>query len=220
MEIDTIKANLENSDYESRLKAISALRNYPPEIAIPLLIKHIHDPEFLVRTFVARELGRQKTADAFAGLLEMMMFDNTPNVRAEAANSLSLFEKISAPHLVQTFLKDDHWLVRRSILAALVEMDCPDALLEVCLMAIGGTDATVQEAAVSALGALANSSQADQALSHLLTLKTSESPRIRIRVAHALKSFNTSEAKASLAELRTDNDHTVVGAAMEPLLEE
>jgi HEAT repeat protein len=218
MELHQIESNLHHSDYGYRLKAVSALRDYPPEVALPLLVKHIQDPEFLVRSFVARELGLQQTADAFAGLLEMVMFDNTPNVRAEAANSLSLFGRISTPHLVQTFFKDQHWLVRRSILAALVEMDCPEALLEVCLLALEGEEPTVRESAVDALGSLANASQMDGALSQLLALKCEDSARIRTRVAHALKHFDTPEAKAALAELRSDTDHTVVGAAMEPML--
>ena len=82
--------------------------------------------------FVARELGRQKTSESFASLPQIMKFDNTPNLRAEAANSLSLFGEVSASHLVQTFFRDDHWLVRRSTLAALVEMNCSEEVLEVC----------------------------------------------------------------------------------------
>lgn len=220
MDINEIKENLQNSDYGHRLKAIAALRNHVPEVALPLLIKHIQDPEFLVRSFVARELGQQKTADAFAGLLEIMRFDNTPNVRAEAANSLSLFGRASISHLVQTFARDDHWLVRRSILAALVEMECPEELLEACHLGIAGEDNAVQESSIDALASLANSSQKDAALSRLLALKASESPRIRTRVAYALKHFDTSAAKAALVELRADSDHAVVGAAMEALLEE
>lgn len=220
MELQDIEQNLQNSDYQYRLKAIAALREYPPDIAMPFLTKHILDEEFLVRTFVARELGHQKAADAFSGLLELIMFDNTPNVRAEAANSLSLFGRIAASHLLKSFIRDEHWLVRTSILAALVEMDCPDVLLEVCQMAISGEDRPVQEAAIDALGSLAGSGQKDNALAYLLELITSEAPHIRARGASALKHFDTPAAKDALIELRADQDHTVVGAAMEPLLEE
>ncbi|MDA0267167.1 MAG: HEAT repeat domain-containing protein [Cyanobacteria bacterium] len=220
MELPQIESNLQNSDYNYRIKAIAALRDYPSDIATPLLTKHILDQEFLVRTFVARELGHQQTSDAFAGLLELIMLDNTPNVRAEAANSLSLFGQISTPHLLQSFVKDDHWLVRTSILAALVEMDCPEVLLEVCLVAIAGEDIPVQEAAISALGSLAHSSQTDNALSQLLILKDSETTHLRARSASALQHFKSPAAKAALAELRADHDHTVIRAAMEPLLEE
>ncbi|BAY65371.1 HEAT domain-containing protein [Calothrix brevissima NIES-22] len=218
MDLSQIETELQNPDFQYRLKAISALQNYPADVAVPLLNRHIQDPEFLVRTFVARELGKQKTSESFAALLQIIKFDNTPNVRAEACNSLSLFGKVSASHLVQTFLRDDHWLVRRSILAALVEMDCPEEVLEVCLLGLDGDDAAVQEASVDGLGWLANSRQSAAALSQLLILKNSASEYIRVRVAYALKHFNNPEAKAALAELRQDTDHRVVGAAMETLI--
>lgn len=218
MELDQIEINLQNSDFKYRLDAIAALKNYPAEVAVPLLTKHIQDPEFLVRSFVARGLGNHQTSESFAALLQIMKFDNTPNVRAEAANSLSLFGKISASHLVQAFFIDDHWLLRRSILAALVELDCPEELLEVCIQGIQAEDVTVQEAAVEMLGSLAGSRQHQAALSQLLNLKNSESEGIRVQVAYALKHFNDLDAKQALAQLRQDADHRVVGAAMEDLL--
>jgi HEAT repeat protein len=218
MELHQIETDLQNSDFQYRLKAISALKDYPPEVALPLLTQHLQDPEFLVRSFVARELGRQKTSESFGALLQIMKLDNTPNVRAEAANSLSLFGRIAASHLVETFFRDDHWLVRRSILSALVEMDCSEALLEVCIQALAGEDAAVQAEAVDALGTLAETRQAETALAYLLSLKNSESDRLRVRVAYALKHFNTPEAKAALIQLRQDPDHRVVAAAMENLL--
>jgi hypothetical protein len=218
MDLNHIETDLQNSDFQYRLKAIAALKAYPAEVAVPLLTQHLHDPEFLVRTFVARELGRQKTSESFAGLLQLMRFDNTPNVRAEAANSLSLFGRISAAHLVQTFFTDDHWLVRRSILAALVEMECIEEVLEVCEVGLSGEDAAVQEGSVDALGALANSRQQATALARLLQLSQSEAAYIRVRVAYALKGFDQPEAQVALAQLRQDADHRVVGAAMENLI--
>ena len=218
MDLNQIETNLQNSDFQYRIKAIAALKDYSADVAVPILTHHIQDSEFLVRTFVARELGRQKTSESFAALLQIMRFDNTPNVRAEAANSLSLFGRISASHLVQTFFRDDHWLVRRSILAALVEMECPEEVLEVCGLGLEGTDAAVQEASIDALGALADSRQSEAALSQLLTLKKSEFDYIRVRVAYALKHFDVPESKEALSQLRQDSDHRVVGAAMEELL--
>ncbi|PZO40677.1 MAG: phycocyanobilin lyase [Pseudanabaena frigida] len=218
MDLPQIETDLQNPDFQYRLKAIAALKDYDADIAIPILTKHIKDPEFLVRTFVARELGRQKTSESFASLLQIMRFDNTPNVRAEAANSLSLFDRVAASHLVQAFFKDDHWLVRRSILAALVEMECYEEVLEVCLLGIEGEDATVQEACIDGLGALAASRQAEVALTKLLQLKDSEFEYIRVRVAYALMQFDTPEAKEAMSKLRQDSDYRVVGAAMENLL--
>ena len=218
MDLQQIEMNLQHSDFQYRLQAIAALKTHPADIAVPILSRHIQDPEFLVRTFVAREFGRQRTSEAFAALLQMMRFDNTPNVRAEAANSLSLFDRVSTSHLVQAFVIDDHWLVRRSILAALVEMDCPEELLEVCHQGLNGDDTTVQEASVGALASLAHSRQAEAALSQLLMLKDSEVDRIRLQTAYALKQFDRPAAKTALAQLRHDHNHQVVGAAMEELL--
>ena len=218
MELPQIETDLQNPDFQYRLKAISALKNYPPEVAVPLLIDRLHDPEFLVRSFVARELGNQQTPESFAALLELVKLDNTPNVRAEAANSISLFGKISASHLVQIFFTDDHWLVRRSILAALVDLECYEELLEVCLKSLAGEDEPVRETAVDALGSLAGSPQHMAGLTQILALQKAESPHMRIRVAYALKHFDDSAAKDALTHLRQDADHRVVGAAMENLL--
>ncbi len=220
MDLNQIETDLKNPDFQYRLKAIAALKEYPAEVAVPLLAQSSQDPEFLVRTFVARELGRQKTPESFASLLAIMRFDNTPNVRAEAANSLSLFDRVSASHLVQTFFTDDHWLVRRSILAALVEMECYEEVVEICDVGLAGEDAAVQEACVDALGSLVNSRQHSAALTRLLSLGRSELEYIRVRVAYALMHFDTPEAKAILADLRQDADHRVVGASMENLLPE
>lgn len=218
MDLSQIEADRQSPDFQYRIKAIAALKNYPSGVAVPIITQHIQDPEFLVRTFVARELGRQKTSESFAALLQIMQFDNTPNVRAEAANSLSLFGRVAASHLVQTFFRDDHWLVRRSILAALVEMECSEEVLEVCGIGLEGNDAAVQEASIDGLGALATSRQSETALFQLLVLKESQAEYIRVRVAYALKQFDAAEAKAALAQLRQDSDHRVVGAAMEDLL--
>jgi HEAT repeat protein len=219
MDLHQIETDLQNPDFQYRLKAIGALKDHPAEVAVPILNRHVSDEEFLVRTFVARELGIKRTSESFAALLQIMKFDNTPNVRAEAANSLSYFGPVSFAHLVQAFFQDDHWLVRRSILAALVELKCTEELLEVCIQGLQGEDIPVQEASVSALGALAGSPQQAAALSQLLTLKDSEFEYIRIQVAYALKHFEVPEAKEALAQLRQDPNHQVVGAALEDLIE-
>lgn len=217
MELSDITAGLAHSDFQYRLKAIAALKDYPAAIAVPLLLQTVNDTEFLVRTFVAMGLGKQPTAESFAALLELMKLDNTPSVRAEAANSLSLFGRGAASHLVQAFIQDDHWLLRRSILAALADLRCLPELYEVCLQALAGDDAPVQETAIAALGLLAGSPQQGPALAQLLTLSAATAQNIRQHVAYALKSFDDPQARAALAQLRQDADHRVVGAALEDL---
>lgn len=218
MDIEEIKSCLNNPDFQYRLKGVAALKDHKPEIAVPLLKSKVDDPEFLVRSFVSRAFGTQQTAESFAALLQMMKFDNTPNVRAEAANSLSLFGRCAASHLVVTFFQDDHWLVRRSILAVLIDMECESELFEVCIEALASDDMTTQEAAVDALGTLVGTTQEQAALSQLLGLVSSQSERIRQHVASALKGFDYPQVREVLSQLRQDSNSRVVAAALEHLL--
>lgn len=218
MELDEIKQGLNQSDFQYRLKAITALKDYDAEVAVPLLLSQRHDSEFLVRSFVAMGLGQKQSAESFAALLEMVKFDRDTNVKAEAANSLSLYGTVATSHLVLAFYRDTNWLVRRSILAAMMDLDCPSELMDVCLLALIDEDPTVRESAIDALGVLANTKEHDAALSELLKRVNSDSWHIRMRVARALKHFNDPQAKEALLQLRQDEEHQVVAAALEDLL--
>ncbi|NEO34576.1 MAG: HEAT repeat domain-containing protein [Symploca sp. SIO3C6] len=215
MELDDIRAALTDSDYQHRLKAIAALREYEPDVAIPLLTSRLNDPEFLVRSFVAMGLGHQQGPESFAALLQMIKLERDTNVKAEAANSLSLYGKVSITHLVTAFFQNDNWLVRRSIIAAVAEMDCPEELYEIALEALMDHDLTVQQSGIDALGLLSNTSHQDDALEQLLGYVKADTDQIRTRVAYALKRFDDPRALESLACLRQDPNHTVVGATLE-----
>jgi HEAT repeat protein len=218
MEISQIEAYLKSSDSQERLKAIVELRHYDSDVAVPLLLSRIRDNEFIVRSFIAMGLGKKQSAEAFAALLELMQFDRDSNVRAEAANSLSFYGEVAAPHLVAAFYRDDHWLVRRSILAALIELNRPEDLLEVCLCGLAGEDPTVQEACIEGLGLFAGTTKQDIALEKLLSLAQSESWRTRSRVAKTLGKFDDAKATEALMQLKQDEDHRVVGSVLESLL--
>lgn len=218
MDIDLIKAYLQDSDPQKRMKAVLELRGVDTEIAVPLLVAQMKDSEFLVRSFVAMGLGKKQNAESFSRLLEMMKFDRDPNVRAESANSLSLFGEVSASHLLLMFEKDDNWLVRRSILAALAELNCPLELFESALMGLEGDDQSVMESSIECLSLLSDSSKQTDALAKLLSLAEHESWRVRLKVAKALGKFSDSKAKKALEKLKSDTDHRVVGAALESLV--
>ena len=218
MDIDLIKAYLKDSDPQKRMKAVLELRSFDTEIAVPLLIAQMKDSEFLVRSFVAMGLGKKQNAESFSRLLEMMKFDRDPNVRAESANSLSLYGEVAASHLLLMFEKDDNWLVRRSILAALAELSCPLELFESVLMGLEGDDQSVMESSIECLSILSGSSKQDSALARLLSLVEHESYRVRLRVAKALGKFKDDDAKEALEKLKLDADHRVVGAALESLV--
>lgn len=214
MELSQIEAYLANPDPMERLKAILELKNHEAEVAVPLLLSQMQEKEFLVRSFVAMGLGKQRTDDAFAALLQMMKFDRDPHVRAEAANSLSMFEQLSVSHLVVSFYQDDHWLVRRSIIAALTELNCPEELLEACALGVNAEDLSVQEASVDGLSLLAKTPKQEEALTQLLLKVNDTSWRVRVSVVKALGHFDNLKAQSALQYLSKDVDHRVVEAVL------
>lgn len=217
MDVSEIAASLESSDPQVRLRALTALRQHDPAVALPVLLSQVDDTEFMVRSFVAMGLRKIQTAESFAALLKMMQFDRDPNVRAEAANSLSTFGTEAIEHLVEAFRRDDNWLVRRSIMAPLYEMQSPDAVFEICAIGLEGEDMTVQEVAIDGLGLLANTEKQAAALEKLFPLVSDDSWRIRQRVARALLKFDNPQARAAVSYLAKDRDSRVVGATMPSL---
>ena len=217
MDIDLIKTYLKDSDPQKRMKALFELRKHDKEVAVPLLVENMNDDEFLVRSFVAMGLRRTQNDESFARLLEMMKGDRDPNVRAEAANSLSYYGEVSIPHLLSMFKQDNHWLIRRSILAAFVDLNPPAELLEVARIGIAGDDLSVMESSIDCLGILSDT-ETDRALSELLPLVNHQSWRIRSRVARALSRFDRPSAKEALELLKEDSDHRVVGAVLDSLV--
>lgn len=218
MDIEQIKTALDDANPQQRMKGIRELRNYEAEIAAPLLLDHVNDQEFLVRSFVAMGLGRKQSDAAFEALLEMMENDKDPNVRAEAANSLSFYGEVAVSHLRQMYESDDHWLVRRSIIAVMVDLKSPQELLEICEIGLSGEDEPVMESCLSALGLFANAPQQTAALKLLLAWADDESWRIRLQVAKSLGKYQHPDAIAILNQLKTDQDHRVVGAVLETMI--
>ena len=218
MNLDQIKAFLASSNPQERMKAVRELKDYQPDVAVPLLKTKIKDKEFLVRSFVAMGLGKKQNAESFAALLEMTKFDSDPNVRAEAANSLSYYGTVSASHLSLMFERDDHWLVRRSIIAALADLDCPEEFWEICLLGLEGEDDTVRASCINCLSRFANTDKQEIALEKLLSWSENEWWQTRVQVAKSLAKFNHPQARETLNKLREDEDHRVVAAVLESLV--
>lgn len=218
MDLEQIKNALNDSNPQQRMRAIRELRSFEADIAVPLLLEHTNDSEFLVRSYVAMGLGKKQTDRAYDALLEMTQNDSDPNVRAEAANSLSFYGDMAIAPLRKMYQDDDHWLVRRSIIAAIADLNSPQELLEICAIGISGDDQPVMESCIGCLGLLANSSQQPEALKLLLPLVEDESWRIRLQVAKALGKYDTPEAIAAIEKFKTDEDHRVVGAALESMV--
>jgi len=218
MDIQEIKDALDNSDPQKRMRGVRELRNYEADVAVPLLLNRIKDKEFLVRSFVAMGLKNKKSPEAFDALLEMMKSDGDPNVRSEAANSLSYYGDEAVPYLRKMYEEDDHWLVRRSIIAAIADSNAPQELLEICAIGLSGTDEPVQSSCIGCLGLFSDTERQESALNLLLPLIEDKSWRIRLQVAKSLGKYDSEKAKKALNQLKTDDNHKVVAAVLESLL--
>ena len=226
MNISEIKTLLASEDAQLRLRGLVNLKDHDSEIAVPLLINQRQDKAFLVRSFVAMGLGRKRSDEAYSALLDMLASEPDNNVQAEIANSLGLYGPVAVEQLVNLFCKNENWLVRRSILAIMPELESPEQLLEIALVALKDSDQTITQAGIATLGLLADTSQAEQALTALLPFLTDDNWRSRVALAYALKRFRGDRisndlstcAQSALAKLRQDSHHKVVAATLEDLL--
>ena len=218
MELHQIETYIDSPDPQNRMKAIVELRNYEPNLVVPLLKRRMYDREFVVRSFVAMGLGYKQTEEGFGLLLDLIEYDRDYNVRAEAANSLAKYGEDAIPHLVKLFQQDSNWLVRYSIFAALDLRQHPEILLEFCTLGLNGSDLVVQETAIASLEKLTNTPLEEKALELLIPAATSDQGEIRAQVARVLRHFADPRVEAILTNLRQDSDYRVVGATLERLI--
>ncbi|MEB3292265.1 MAG: HEAT repeat domain-containing protein [Synechococcales bacterium] len=218
MNLEQIKTSLASPDPQDRMRGITALRQFEPEVAAPILLAQINDPEMIVRSLVVMGLGFKQSATAFDQLLEVMQHDAEANIRAEAAGALAKYGKIAVPHLVNHFYQDQHWLSQISIILALPDLDCPDQFLQVVRQTLQGTETAILTTAIEQLPSLLGTCQESEALDLLLDQVASPQWAIRRSTAIALQAFRTPRAQAALFQLRQDGDHRVVAATLEMLI--
>lgn len=218
MNISNIKTLLASGDPQIRLRGLVALKDHDSETAVPILVNQRQDEAFLVRSFVAMGLGRKRNDVAYSTLLDMLTTETDNNVQAEIANSLGLYGAVAAGRLATLFEENNHWLVRRSILAIMPEMESPQLLLKIALKALEDQDKTIVHASITTLGMLANTDQAQPALDNLLPILKADDWRSRMYLAYALKAFPMPAAQDALTQLRQDSHHKVVAATLEGLL--
>jgi HEAT repeat protein len=216
MDLEQIRAGLESTDPQVRMRALTALRLYPADVAVPFLISKLSDPEPLIRTFAIIGLGKKRNSEAFAALVEAIHTSlQDPNLLAEAANSLALYGEPALPYLMRLFSNNNHWLIRLSILPALLELDCPAELFELSWLALQDQDETVQESAIEHLAQFSGSPVHEIVLDALIPLLHNASWRIRRQLALALRQFKSDRAINALKQLQQDTDYRVVGAVLE-----
>ncbi len=190
-DLDGLRQAIASGDPAARLRAMGCLRPYPAEDCEPLLLACLEDTTVLVRSMACSGLGYKPTAAGTRALRRMLDDEPDPNVRAEAANALARHggEQASEP-LLALYRRDAHWLVRRSIVAALAdERDVPAGVLaELADLALVDDDVHLQLGGVELLNRLRHDPDRGAA------------------------------ARARLADLRGSDDHRLAAAALESLL--
>ncbi len=218
MNIPEIQTHLESNNPQLRMRGLTALRSYSPEIAVPLLASLTHDSELMVRSFVAMGLGFKQNTAAFELLTQMLQTETDANIQAEIASALTKYGHPAIPQVTAAFYDNPHWIVRMSVLMAISDMDEPDSLFKLCLAAFVDSDPTVQETAIQCMANLAGTAYEEDTLLHLLAFAQSNKPSIRRQVAIALRSFPDLRAEEVLTKMLDDSDHHVVAAVLEGAL--
>ena len=146
-DLDSLRQAVASGDSAARLRAMGSLRPYPAEVCEPLLLTCLADKTVLVRSMACSGLGFKPTPAGTLALRRMIADEPDPNVRAEAANALARHggEQASEP-LLALYRRDAHWLVRRSIVAALAdEAGVPAGVLaELADLALADDDVHLQ----------------------------------------------------------------------------
>ena len=194
---EELRVAIASGDPVQAMPALAKLRALPDSdndsVVIPLLILGSKQQAFLVRSLSCSGLGYRRNEQGWLVLSRLLLVDDDPNVRAEAANALvSYGVERSWPLLRDSFAKDGAWLVRCSILSALAEQPDinPAWLLDLGKQAIADADGTVRVSGAEILARVVREQAGD---------------------AHG------SEARALLQPLQQDADHRVVAAALNGL---
>ncbi len=224
MELTEIKAKIISEDPQDRMRAITALKDFGPDVAVPLLLMRKNDKEFMIRSFVAMGLGYKQSEEAFDALIEIVQGDKDANVRSEAANSLGKYGKVSIPILLEAFKNNEHWLMRLSLFPILEEMAIAEQLslqefYDLCMTSLQDKDVMVKAAGISGLRQFAGTEFESQAIAALEPFVKAKRWYLRRQTAISLKDFPSSRAEPLVAKLRHDDDHRVVAATLESLVE-
>ena len=192
-DLAVLKEAIASGDPVRAMPALTQLRFVSDGEAVPLLVLGTEQKPFLVRSLSCSGLGYKRTEQGWDVLRRLLVNDEDPNVRAEAANALASYGVDRAwPLLQNAFAADDAWLVRCSILSALAEQ--PEInlswLMELATMAIADPDGTVRVSGAEILGRLVRDGSGQPV---------------------------GKQARVLLQPMQQDSDHRVVAAALNGL---
>ncbi|OUC12825.1 MAG: phycocyanin alpha phycocyanobilin lyase [Alkalinema sp. CACIAM 70d] len=207
--LEQISRRLESPSVKDRKLALAALREVPPEDAVPLIKKVIHDENQQVRSMAVFSLGLKPTEECLSILVKVLQTEPDYGVRADAAGALGYLEDVRAfEPLVRAFYEDTEWLVRFSAAVALGNLKDPRAR-DVLVQALSSPEVVLHQAAIAALGEI----QAIDAVDEILRFAQAEDWLVRQRLAEALGNLPTEKSLSALKYLAKDSNPSVAEAA-------
>lgn len=207
--LEQISSRLESPSVKDRKLALAALREVPPEDAVPLIKKVLHDENQQVRSMAVFSLGLKPTDECLSILVEVLQTEADYGVRADAAGALGYLEDVRAfEPLVRAFYEDTQWLVRFSAAVALGNLKDPRAR-DVLVKALDSPEVVLHQAAIAALGEI----RAIDAVDEILRFAQAEDWLVRQRLAEALGNLPTEKSLSALKYLAKDSNPSVAEAA-------
>jgi HEAT repeat protein len=208
-EIASVSTQLESPDLRDRMVALASLRDFPADVALPLIKKVLNDESLQLRSMAVFALGVKATPESYPILIEILANDPDYGIRADAAGALGYLEDIRAfEALVRAFYEDTDWLVRFSAAVSLGNLKDPRAF-DVLMRALDSPEVVLQQAAIAALGEI----KAVGAIDRLLLFIESEDWLVRQRLAESLGQLPTPKSISALKYLAKDSQPNVAAAA-------
>lgn len=209
-----IEQDLRGRALHTQKAAIDELGTLPAEFAVPMLARLLQSTDFLQRRVAAMGLKKYQTEESFQLLAKALAEEQDASVVAEVADCLFEFGSRAIPLLVEAFRPPGRWLLRHSIIAALLDGHCYPELLTVARLALADGVESVQEVAIMGLGELLQSPQQLEALALLEALCGDSDWPKRMWAASALKNLENPKTKALIAQLQKDEQFRVVAVAL------
>jgi HEAT repeat protein len=208
-EIASLATKLESPDLRDRMVALASLRDFPADVALPLIKKVLNDESLQLRSMAVFALGVKVTSESYPILIDILAHDPDYGIRADAAGALGYLEDIRAfEALVRAFYEDTDWLVRFSAAVSLGNLKDPRAF-DVLMQALDSPEVVLQQAAIAALGEI----KAIGAIDRLLLFIESEDWLVRQRLAESLGQLPTPKSISALKYLTKDSHPHVAAAA-------
>jgi HEAT repeat protein len=173
--------------------AAAVLASIADERAFDPLVRALHSPDWIVRMYATRAVGRLKNPRAIQSLIPLLQ-DRVKAVRQEASSALGAIGETAIPSLVEALTHQD-WPVRLHAVEALGRTRSSNAVEPLCSVLVNDADSAVREDAVRALGDIGD----PQAVECLLTVVLE--PPLRFLAVEALGRIRDRRAVPLLIDL-------------------